>query len=106
MKSGGLTATNGDKSATPALYLLDAISVAEAESHLQNLKIVESQFAQEPADRRRQPLPEVVPVVTHPATPAGVYQPGKRPQKYFQPITVSQLSVGPQAVAALHPAGT
>jgi hypothetical protein len=86
------------------LHLLDAISVTEAESHLQNTKIVEAQIAQEPADRRRQALPEVVPVVTHLATSAPVYPPGKRLQKYFEPITVSQLSAGSQAPAARHPA--
>ncbi len=104
MKSGGLTAANGDESATPALHLLDTISVTEAEAHFQNTKIVEAQIAQKPADRRRQALPEVVPVVTHLATSARVYPPGKRPQTYFELITLSQLSAGPQAAAALHPA--
>ncbi len=106
MRRIGLTATNGVKSATPALHLLDAISVTEAESHLQNTKIVDPQIAQEPADGRRQPLPEILAVVVHLATSARAYQPGNRPQKHFQPITVSQLPAGPQAAAALHPAGT
>jgi hypothetical protein len=106
LRSGGLTATNGNKSATPALHLLDTISVTEAESHLQNTKIVKPQITQEPADRRRQPLPEILAVVAHLATSARVYQPGNRPQKHFQAITVSQLPAGPQAAAALHRAGT
>ncbi len=106
MRSGGLTAANGDKSATPAHHLLDTISVTEAESHLQNTKIVEAQIAQEPADGRRQTLPEVLAIVAHLATSARAYRPGSRPQKNFQPITVSQLSAGPQAAAALHPART
>ena len=105
MRSGGLTATNGDKGATPALHLLDAISVTEAEFHLQDTKIVEAQIAQEPADGRRQTLPDLLAVVAHLATSACAYRPSNRPQKHFQPITVSQLSVGPQADAALRPAG-
>jgi hypothetical protein len=88
------------------LHLLDAIPVTEAEAHLQNTKVVEAQIAQKPPDRRRQALPEVVPVVTHLATSAGAYPSGKHPQKYFQPITVSQLSAGPQTAPAHHPART
>ncbi len=101
-----LAATGGDPTATPALHLFDAISLTEAETHLQNAKIVEPQNTQEPAERRRQPFTTVVPVVIHLATSTCAYRLGNRPQACFHPVTVSQSSPGPQTGATAHSAGS
>ncbi len=100
-----LVAAGGDPTATPALHLFDAISLTEAETHLQNAKIVEPQKTQEPAEWRRQPFATVVPVVIHLATSTCAYRPGNRPQAHVDPVTVSQWSPDPQAGAATHSAG-
>ena len=102
----GLAATGGNPAATPALHLLDAISLTEAETHLQNAKIVEPQNTQQPADERRQPFAGAIPVVIHLATSARTHRPGNRPQEHFDAVTVSQSSPGPQAGAATHPGGS
>ncbi len=102
----GLATTRGNPAATPALHLLDAISLTEAETHLQNTKIVKPQKTQQPADERRQPFAGAIPVVIHLATSARAYRLGDRPQKHFDAVTVSQSSPGPQAGAATHPGGS
>ena len=105
IEESGLTATGGDPAATPALHLLDAISMTEAETHFQNAKIVEAQNTQEPTNGRQQPFAEIVPVVVHLPASARAYRSGNRPQEYFDSVTVSQSSPGPQAGVAAHPAG-
>lgn len=100
-----LAAAGGIHAATPALHLLDTVSLAETETHLQNPKVVKAENTKQPADTRHQPLAEVVPVVIHPAASARARRPDGRMRAYSERVTVSQSSPGPQVEAASRSAG-
>ena len=102
----GLTATGGDPAATPALHLLDAISLAEAEAHLQNAKIVQVEDTQEPANGRWQPFAEFIPVVVHLAASTCACRSGNHLQGRFLTVTVSQTPPDPQTGGAAHTAAS
>ena len=94
-ESRGLRATRGDKIATSALHLLDAISLAESETHFENAEIVDAQETEKPAGGRRQAPPAHFPIIVHPAAfPCGV-----RTQEHLERVTVAQPPPGKQAAA-------
>lgn len=99
MKAGpearGLRATRGYQAATPALHLLDAVALAESESHFQDTKIVDAHETQEPAGGGRQAFAPLFPIFVHPAA----FPCGDRTQEHLGPLTVAQPHPGTQAPA-------
>lgn len=96
-------AAGGVQTATPALDLLDVVSLAEPETHFENAKIVNTEHAKKPADGARQPLSEVTPVVFHPAASPRGHGFRDRAQGRIGRITVSHPAPGPQSATAAYP---
>jgi hypothetical protein len=94
-ESRGLQATRGDQAATPALHPLDAVSLAESETHFENAEIVDAHETEKPAGGRRQAPPALFPIIVHPAA----FPCGTRTQEHLEQVTVAQPSPGKQAAA-------
>jgi hypothetical protein len=91
-----LAAARGVQTATPALDLLDVVSLTESEAHFENAKIVYAEKTKKPAYGRLQALAEIVPVVSHPAASAHAHRSHDRTQGQFDRLTVSHSPVSPQ----------
>jgi hypothetical protein len=91
--------------ATPALDLLDVISLAESEAHFENAEIVPAERAKKPANRRRQPFAEVIPVVFHPAASARPQPHCDRTQEQIERANLSQSLPDAQIPAPARSAG-